>query len=106
MASFTLHGIPVSRGIAIGRAHLLRPAAREVKHYLVAEERVEAEVERLSSAIEAVNQELRNLRRDLPADAPAELGAFIDVHALILADPIVSEEPLRRIRSRHYNAEW
>ncbi|MFM7658779.1 MAG: phosphoenolpyruvate--protein phosphotransferase [Burkholderiaceae bacterium] len=106
MASFTLHGIPVSRGIAIGRAHLLRPAAREVKHYLVAEERVEAEVERLSSAIEAVNQELRNLRRDLPADAPAELGAFIDVHALILSDPIVSEEPLRMIRSRHYNAEW
>lgn len=106
MASFTLHGIPVSRGIAIGRAHLLRPAARDVKHYLVAEERVEAEVERLSSAIEAVNQELRNLRRDLPADAPAELGAFIDVHALILSDPIVSEEPLRMIRSRHYNAEW
>jgi len=106
MASFTLHGILVSRGIAIGRAHLLRPAAREVKHYLVAEERVEAEVERLSSAIEAVNQELRNLRRDLPADAPAELAAFIDVHALILSDPIVSEEPLRMIRSRHYNAEW
>ena len=106
MASFTLHGIPVSRGIAIGRAHLLRPAAREVKHYLVAEERVEAEVERLSSAIEVVNQELRNLRRDLPADAPAELAAFIDVHALILSDPIVSEEPLRMIRSRHYNAEW
>ena len=106
MASFTLHGIPVSRGIAIGRAHLLRPAAREVKHYLVAEERVEAEVERLSSSIEAVNQELRNLRRDLPADAPAELAAFIDVHALILSDPIVSEEPLRMIRSRHYNAEW
>ncbi|MFM7485023.1 MAG: phosphoenolpyruvate--protein phosphotransferase [Burkholderiaceae bacterium] len=106
MASFTLHGIPVSRGIAIGRAHQLRPAARDVKHYLVAEERVEAEVERLSIAIEAVNQELRNLRRDLPADAPAELGAFIDVHALILSDPIVSEEPLRMIRSRHYNAEW
>nr|NDG06686.1 hypothetical protein [Oxalobacteraceae bacterium] len=54
MASFTLHGIPVSRGIAIGRAHLLRPAARDVKHYLVAEERLEAEVQRLSSAIERV----------------------------------------------------
>jgi len=48
MASFTLHGIPVSRGIAIGRAHLLRPAARDVKHYLVAEEKVEAEVARIA----------------------------------------------------------
>ena len=106
MASFTLHGIPVSRGIAIGRAHLLRPAARDVKHYLVAEERVEAEVARLTQAINAVNEELRAVRRDLPPDAPSELAAFIDVHALILADPIIAEHPLKIIRSRHYNAEW
>ncbi len=106
MASFTLHGIPVSRGIAIGRAHLLKPAAREVKHYLVAEERVEAEVARLTDAIEAVKQELRTLRHELPADAPTELAAFIDVHALILSDPIIADEPQRIIRSRHYNAEW
>ncbi len=106
MASFTLHGIPVSRGIAIGRAHLLRPAARDVKHYLVAEEKVEAEVARLTAAINAVNQELQAVRRDLPPDAPSELAAFIDVHALILADPNIAEHPLKIIRSRHYNAEW
>ena len=47
MASFTLHGIPVSRGIAIGQAHLLRPAARDVKHYLISEDKVDAEVARL-----------------------------------------------------------
>ena len=106
MASFTLHGIPVSRGIAIGRAHLLKPAARDVRHYLVAEQRVEAEVRRLTDAIAAVNAELQAVRRDLPADAPSELAAFIDVHALILADPIIAEHPLKIIRSRHYNAEW
>lgn len=106
MASFTLHGIPVSRGIAIGRAHLLRPAARDVRHYLVPEERVEAEVNRLTEAIAAVNAELQAVRSELPADAPSELAAFIDVHALILADPIIAEHPLKIIRSRHYNAEW
>lgn len=106
MASFSLHGIPVSRGIAIGRAHLLRPAALDVKHYLVSEERIEAEVQRLVSAIATVHQELQAIWKDLPADAPSELGAFIDVHALILSDPIVSEQPLEIIRSRHYNAEW
>jgi phosphotransferase system enzyme I (PtsI) len=106
MASFSLHGIPVSRGIAIGRAHLLKPAALDVKHYLVAEEQVEAEVQRLSSAIAAVHQELQTIWKELPPDAPSELGAFIDVHALILSDPIVSEQPLEIIRNRHYNAEW
>ncbi|MFA9216683.1 MAG: phosphoenolpyruvate--protein phosphotransferase [Sphingomonadaceae bacterium] len=106
MASFTLHGIPVSRGIAIGRAHLLAPAALDVKHYLVAEEHLEAEVLRLQQALAQVHKELQNLWLDLPKDAPTELGAFIDVHALILSDPMISEAPLDIIRARHYNAEW
>jgi phosphotransferase system enzyme I (PtsI) len=106
MASFTLHGIPVSRGISIGRAHLLTPAALDVKHYLVAEEQVEAEVKRLQEAIAQVHRTLQDLWTDLPKDAPTELGAFIDVHVLILSDPMISEAPLDIIRSRHYNAEW
>lgn len=106
MASFTLHGIPVSRGIAIGRAHLVAPAALDVKHYLVAPEQVEAEVQRLQSAIACVHKELQTIWSDLPKDAPAELGAFIDVHALILSDPMISEMPLDIIRTRYYNAEW
>ncbi len=106
MASFTLHGIPVSRGIAIGRAHLLTPAALDVKHYLVPVEQVEAEVKRLQDAIAEVHRGLQALWTELPKDAPTELGAFIDVHALILSDPMISEAPLDIIRTRHYNAEW
>jgi len=106
MAAFLLHGIPVSRGIAIGRAHLLTPAALDVKHYLVPEEQVEAEVRRLQDAIAAVHRNLQELWTDLPKDAPTELGAFIDVHALILSDPMISEAPLDIIRARRYNAEW
>ena len=106
MASFTLHGIPVSRGISIGRAHLLTPAARDVKHYLGGEEHLEAEVRRLQDALAEVHRGLQALWTDLPKDAPTELGAFIDVHALILSDPMISEAPLDIIRTRHYNAEW
>jgi phosphotransferase system enzyme I (PtsI) len=106
MASFTLHGIPVSRGIAIGRAHLLTPAALDVEHYLVSEEQIEREVKRLQEAIAEVHRELQTLWTELPKDAPTELGAFIDVHVLILSDPMISEAPLDIIRTRHYNAEW
>lgn len=106
MASFTLHGIPVSRGIAIGRAHLLAAAALDVQHYLIPDNQVEAEVCRLQNAIAAVHQELQTIRSELPKDAPSELGAFIDVHALILSDPMLVEVPLNIIRERYYNAEW
>lgn len=104
--SFTLHGIPVSRGIAIGRAHLLAPAALDVQHYLIGEDQVEAEVSRLQCALAAVRTELQTIWNELPKDAPAELGAFIDVHALILSDPMIADMPLDIIRTRYYNAEW
>ncbi len=106
MASFTLHGIPVSKGIAIGRAHLLAPAALDVKHYLIPNDQVEAEILRLKNAIATVHQELQTIRNELPKEAPPELGAFIDVHALILSDPMLAEVPLNIIRHRYYNAEW
>ncbi|MGS0742433.1 phosphoenolpyruvate--protein phosphotransferase [Glaciimonas sp. GG7] len=106
MASFSLHGIPVSRGIAIGRAHLLAPTAMDVKHYLVSETQVEAEVQRLENAVTTVRKELQTIRTDLSKDSPAELGAFIDVHLLILADPMLAAVPLEIIRQRQYNAEW
>lgn len=105
-ASFALHGATVSRGIAIGRAHVIARAALDVKHYLVPQEKIEAEVRRLEAAIEAVRHELKSIGESLPADAPVELSAFLDVHALILSDAMIAKEPLHIIRTRQYNAEW
>ena len=104
--AFTLHGIPVSRGIVIGRAHLLASAALEVPHYLVAPEEVDDEVVRLDEAVATVVNELYQLQAELPAGAPAEFAALVDLHRLILQDPLLSEEPARLVRDRRYNAEW
>ncbi len=106
MASFALFGISVSRGISIGRAHLIAQAAMDTKHYLVPQEKVEAEVERLQQALSTVQKELETIWSSLPTDAPVELGAFLDVHAMILADSMISKEPFNIIRTRRYNAEW
>ena len=104
--SFTLHGIPVTNGIAIGKALRIAPSAMDVKHYLVDEGAEQAEQARLLNAFEVVRQELRSLRASLPDAAPEEMGAFLDVHGMILADPTLTEKPLELIRGRRYNAEW
>ncbi|KPJ31618.1 phosphoenolpyruvate-protein phosphotransferase [Burkholderia multivorans] len=104
--SFTLHGIPVSRGIAIGRAYLIAPAALDVAHYLIEANRIDAEVERLRTALDAVHRELEALRADLTDDTPSEVGAFIDVHAMILGDAMLVQETIDLIRTRRYNVEW
>jgi phosphotransferase system enzyme I (PtsI) len=103
---FTLHGIPVSRGIAIGRAYLIAPAALDVDHYLVELAQIEDEIERFRAALKLVEQELDTLRADLAADAPSEMGAFISVHLMILNDVMLVQETIDLIRTRRFNVEW
>jgi len=104
--SFTLHGIPVSRGIAIGRAYLIAPAALDVDHYLIEPAQIEGEIERFRVAQQHVHYELDALRADLAADAPSEMGAFINVHSMILNDAMLVQETIDLIRTRRYNVEW
>ncbi|MDP3621311.1 MAG: phosphoenolpyruvate--protein phosphotransferase [Polynucleobacter sp.] len=104
--TFSLHGIPVSKGIAIGRAVLISRAALEVSHHLVDVGQEEFEADRLLAAFKHVRQELETLRHALPKDAPQEMAAFLDVHGMILADPTLAEKPLKLIRTQRLNAAW
>jgi len=104
--SFQLFGLPVSRGIAIGRAVLVASSRLDVAHYYVAAEDVEPEIERLRSARDAVARELGAMKRDLPIEAPAELSALLDVHLMLLHDDALTGATKQWIRERHYNAEW
>ena len=104
--TFALHGIGVSGGIAIGRAHLVTQVALDISHYLVQPAAIDAEIARFEDAVAVVREELLELRADLAQSSPGELGAFLDLHTLILADPMLSREPLRIIEERRCNAEW
>lgn len=104
--SFTLHGIGVSGGIAIGHAHLLSRAKLDVAHYSVAPERVPDECARFDGAIAGVREELQALRAGVPATAPAEFAAFIDLHLMILGDVTLSVAPRGIIETERCNAEW
>ena len=104
--SFTLHGAGAGGGIAIGQAHLISSARLEVAHYSIAPAQVEQEVMRFSAAVETVRTELQGLRRSVPAGAPAELDAFLNLHLMILDDATLSRTPRELIRSLKCNAEW
>jgi phosphotransferase system enzyme I (PtsI) len=101
-----LFGIPVSRGMAIGRAVILASARLDVAHYFIDPGTEEAEIERLRAARRAVRAELDTLKAELPPDAPAELAAFIDVHKMLLDDKQMAQDTIAWIRQRRYNAEW
>ena len=104
--SIQVFGLPVSRGVAIGRAVLVASSRADVAHYFIGPDRVEGEVDRLRAARDAVAAELSHLKQDLPPEAPAELAALLDVHLMLLHDPMIAEAIRQWIEVRHYNAEW
>jgi len=108
--SFTLHGLGVSGGIAIGHAHLVTSASLEVDHYQIPEEFIAREVKRFDKAVKQVGTELDLLETDIntthKGDATADMAAFVTVHRMILQDPSFSEIPRDIIRRESCNAEW
>lgn len=104
--SFTIHGLPVSSGIAIGRAHLVSHTSLEVAHYVLPKHLVAEEVERLESALEATRKELAGLRMHRPQLAAAEFDAFLDLHLMILEDEHISKAAREMVMAEHCNAEW
>jgi len=104
--SIQVFGIPVSRGIAIGRAVLVASSRVDVAHYFVADDQVDHEIGRLREARDIVARELEELKRELPPEAPHELAALLDVHVMLLHDESLTGATKVWIRERHYNAEW
>lgn len=106
-SAFTLYGIPVSPGIAIGLAHFFVPTTLlNVKRYLIAHNKIDVEIKRFKDAINIVHQEFQKLQCQLLQTPSSELQVFVDVHISILLDPVLVEGSLEIIRCHNYNAEW
>jgi phosphoenolpyruvate-protein phosphotransferase (PTS system enzyme I) len=105
--SFTIHGVGVSGGIAIGRAQLVSHAQLEVAHYDIPASQVATEKSRFDAAIAQVREDLTELADHIPPGAPpAEFEAFLNLHRMILEDSTLSQVPKELIDSMHCNAEW
>ena len=103
---FTIHGIGVSGGIAIGHAHLFHGMSTEVAHYDIASHDVGREQRRYDRAVKEVRDELQALTEDVLHGPASELAPFVNVHRMLLEDAALSEAPREIIREQRCNAEW
>ncbi len=106
MAVCALHGIGVSRGYAIGRILRLQRDQTEIVEYRLSLHQIDSEIERFKRSLSFAKQELREVRNRLPDSLPAEVGAFVDTHLLMLEDSLLTHAPVELIRSQQCNAEW
>lgn len=106
MPSRTLYGIPVSAGVAIGRAYCLNKShfsgtARQT----VEEAGVPREKARLERAFEAALQDLERILSLVPDDLK-EHSAIIESHLMMLKDQKFRKRALDHIEATRINAEW
>ena len=108
--TFSVHGLAVARGIAIGRAVLMASSRVDVAHYFIDASQVEGEIARVRDGRNAVVDELHRLQHTIaglgPKEAPHELAALLDVHLMLLQDEELISGVKHWVTDRLYNAEW
>jgi phosphotransferase system enzyme I (PtsI) len=108
--TFSIHGLAVARGIAIGRAVLMASSRVDVAHYFIEASQVDDEIERVRVGRNAVVDEIHRLQHTIttmgPKEAPHELTALLDVHLMLLQDDELISGVKHWISDRLYNAEW
>jgi phosphotransferase system enzyme I (PtsI) len=104
--TFSLHGIGASKGIAIGKVHMVARGLLEVPEYFLDKSAIEKEVQRFGEAVDEARAELGAIKDHIPPDTDSDIAAFIDTHLLMLDDAAITSAPIRFIREEGRNAEW
>jgi len=104
--SLLLNGIGVSKGIAIGQAYVLYREQPEIREYNIPENRVKHEIIRFHTARKKAQQQLQEIKQKIADDVPQDISQFIETNLLMLEDPVLCDDTVKKIEQRACNAEW
>ncbi len=104
--TIALHGKKVSRGIAIGRIHIIERNQPDIPEYTIDRTAIDREIQRFEQAVASARSQLSAIRNHVPSSTAADIASFIDTHLLMLDDAALTAEPIRLIRETYCNAEW
>jgi phosphotransferase system enzyme I (PtsI) len=104
--STKLMGLAASPGIVIGRCWPIDRRRVKTPKRALEKGDVKAELARLQKAMEAADKQLSDVRAKVEKLEGSEHTAIIDMHRIMLKDPMLVSEAQRLIREDHVNAEW
>lgn len=104
--SLSLSGIPVSPGIAVGRAAVWLVRADSSPRRDLDSEEVPTELERLGLAVDSAIREIGEMAGQVEERLGKEYAAIFQAHALFLRDPSFLGPIEKKIRVERVNAEW
>ena len=101
-----LQGIPVSSGVAVGRAFIIRFRGTPAFRRAVLPDQIEEEVRRGERAARRAAEEFHRLSKEARGQIGTELAAILEAHGMMAADPTLFAGIAERIRTERVNAEW
>lgn len=104
MREFT--GIPVSRGVALGKAFLVAPRALTVEQREITAAEVEAEQDRLVRALAVTRDEFAALRDEVRRHESSIRAEILDAYMLVLDDEMLTDRARDRISEEKVSAEY
>jgi phosphotransferase system enzyme I (PtsI) len=104
--ALSLSGIPVSPGVAVGRAVIWLSREDTAPRRTIEPEEVPSEVERFRRAAESAVEEIQETARQVAKRLGPEYAAIFQAHALFLQDRAFLGPVENRIVQDAINAEW
>ena len=102
----TLRGIPVSSGVCRGKILLLDKPQHAVTRRQLSESEVLGEVDRLQKAFVDTRHQILEVQKKVTDSIGTEQASIFDAHLLVLEDPVLIDEVLRKIQEQKVNAEY
>ena len=104
--ALSLSGIPVSPGVAVGRAVLWLSREDTAPHRTLEPEEIPGEVERFRRAVESAVGEIQSTAAQVRERLGPEYAAIFQAHAMVLKDQAFVGPVEARILKEAVNAEW
>lgn len=100
-----LRGLPISKGIGVGRPIFFSIVDHEVPETLIPKKEIEKEIERYKKALDLSRQDLENLQRMSLQEGPPEIVAILGAHLEMMQDPLMTTVIEDKIRELQRNTE-
>ncbi len=101
-----LHGVPASKGVAIGRAFLYEVKKTEVFQTPILSVYLKDEVMRFEKAIAKTKEELHKIKEQINKEIGEDFGQFLDAQIMMLEDETIIESVKQRIFNEKKNVEY
>ena len=101
-----LKGLPVSKGISIGMAHVIEHGNKVIEEKYIEKKLVSKEIKRLKITFKKTLAELAIIKSKISPSIKKNIGLFLDTHILLVSDKTFLDSIKSRITENLSSSEW